>query len=260
MNKEQFINYLQNPKNLNAGHASKLEGLLHEFPYCQSARILHLKALHNEKSIHYPSRLKLTAAYAADRKSLYKFIMQDELISKISFAEKSLNESPMPKATVAENAEVGTPITPKETLKAKEEAPSAETKTENKVIEGIPAQTETEVLANKEKALEENAPEVKTENTIEDVSANISIEPLVEDTPIKIETDNKIIVSSPEIKPEEKTGQGTVKDNASERGIVNENSVLPGVENIVAITEPTEENPVNLTKNEEATLEKATME
>jgi tetratricopeptide (TPR) repeat protein len=93
MNKEQFIKYVENPQILDANAAASLEELIQEFPYCQPARILHLKALHNEKSIHYPSKLKLSAAYAADRKALYKFIMQDDLIQRISLVEKGINEA-----------------------------------------------------------------------------------------------------------------------------------------------------------------------
>lgn len=74
MKREQFINYLLNPDELKGESAAALTGLIKEFPYFQSAQLLYLKTLHNEKSIHYQSQLKIAAAYSANRKSLYFLI------------------------------------------------------------------------------------------------------------------------------------------------------------------------------------------
>ncbi len=77
MKREQFIEYLLNPLELKGESAVALNGLLKEFPYFQSAQLLYLKTLHNEKSIHYQSQLKIAAAYSANRKSLYFLINGD---------------------------------------------------------------------------------------------------------------------------------------------------------------------------------------
>ena len=74
MKREQFINYLLNPDELNGENTVALHSLLKEFPYFQSAQLLYLKTLHNENSIHYQSQLKIAAAYSANRKSLYFLI------------------------------------------------------------------------------------------------------------------------------------------------------------------------------------------
>ena len=82
MNREQFLGFMESPAKLRADSLVLLEGLLKEFPYCQTARMLYLKALHNQKSIHYNSQLKITAAYAGNRKNLYRLILQSDLNSK----------------------------------------------------------------------------------------------------------------------------------------------------------------------------------
>ncbi len=81
MKREQFINYLLNPQSLQGENAVALNSLLKEFPYFQSAQLLYLKTLHNEKSIHYQSQLKIAAAYSANRKALY-FLINGEAPQK----------------------------------------------------------------------------------------------------------------------------------------------------------------------------------
>ena len=93
MKRDQFLDFMQYPELLNQDSSLMLEGLLKEFPYCQTAQILYLKSLYNEKSIHYPNRLKVAAAYSADRRALYKFIMQPELQLKIYKAEQFFEEN-----------------------------------------------------------------------------------------------------------------------------------------------------------------------
>jgi hypothetical protein len=81
MKREQFINYLLHPEELKGESAVALNSLIKEFPYFQSAQLLYLKTLHNEKSIHYQSQLKIAAAYSANRKSLY-FLINGEPVKK----------------------------------------------------------------------------------------------------------------------------------------------------------------------------------
>lgn len=51
-----------------------LEPVLHQFPYFQGARALHLKGLLNQDSFRYNYELKKTAAYTLDRSILFNFI------------------------------------------------------------------------------------------------------------------------------------------------------------------------------------------
>lgn len=59
----------------------ELEGILSEFPYLQSARAIHLKALYNQDSFRYNLELKKTAAYTTDRSVLFDFITSEQFRS-----------------------------------------------------------------------------------------------------------------------------------------------------------------------------------
>lgn len=74
MNKDEFTGYLQHPDKLNAESVIDLNGLISEFPYCQSARILLTLNLFKEKNIRYDSELKTTAVYVSNRGLLRKHI------------------------------------------------------------------------------------------------------------------------------------------------------------------------------------------
>jgi hypothetical protein len=74
MNKNQFISNVENPDKLSVSDAALLGELLKNFPYFQTAHLLYAKGLHNQNSIHYNNQLKITAAYASDRRVLHKLI------------------------------------------------------------------------------------------------------------------------------------------------------------------------------------------
>lgn len=74
MNKDEFTKYLQDSTKLNSESVINLNGLINEFPYCQSARILLILNLFKEKNIRYDSELKTTAVYASNRGVLRKHI------------------------------------------------------------------------------------------------------------------------------------------------------------------------------------------
>jgi hypothetical protein len=74
MNKTQFISYLDHPEKLSGEDSRLLTSLLKNFPYFQTAHLLLAKGLHNQNSIDYNNQLKITAAYATDRKVLYQLI------------------------------------------------------------------------------------------------------------------------------------------------------------------------------------------
>ena len=74
LNRTQFISYLDHPEKLSGDDSRLLTGLLKNFPYFQTAHLLLAKSLHNQNSIDYNNQLKITAAYATDRKVLHQFI------------------------------------------------------------------------------------------------------------------------------------------------------------------------------------------
>lgn len=74
MNRNQFISYVNRPDQLSGNDSMVLSELLKNFPYFQTAHLLYAKSLHNQHSIHYNNQLKITAAYATDRKVLHQLI------------------------------------------------------------------------------------------------------------------------------------------------------------------------------------------
>lgn len=74
MNKEEFIDYLQHPKNLDKQTIAGLSSLVSEFPYCSSIRILLSVNQYKEKDVRYETDLRTTAIYSGNRGILKKHI------------------------------------------------------------------------------------------------------------------------------------------------------------------------------------------
>ncbi len=87
MNKTEFLSYLSVPQKLNSGTSDHLLSIIKEFPYFQTAHLLLAKNLYSEKDIRYNRQLKIASIYSADRKALYRLIMQEDLLKKIKVAE-----------------------------------------------------------------------------------------------------------------------------------------------------------------------------
>jgi len=77
MNKQQFEDFINFPEHLDSGSLPLLESLVKQFPYCQTAYLLYVKNLYDEKSIHFNQQLKIAAAYASDRKRLKQLILSE---------------------------------------------------------------------------------------------------------------------------------------------------------------------------------------
>lgn len=86
MNRTQFISFIDAPDKLSSVDSSLLSGLIKTFPYFQTAHLLYAKSLHNQHSIHYNNQLKITAAYATDRKLLHRLITK-QIEPKIEIAK-----------------------------------------------------------------------------------------------------------------------------------------------------------------------------
>ena len=74
MNKDEYTKYLQTPDTLDGKSVDDLVGLINEFPYCQSTRILLTLNLFKQKDIRYDSELKTTAIYVSKRGLLRKHL------------------------------------------------------------------------------------------------------------------------------------------------------------------------------------------
>lgn len=110
MNREQFISFIEKTDLLNKKDLPVLIDLTKEFPYCQTSHLLLAKTLYNEKSIHYNQQLKLAAAYATDRKALFKLIMQEPSTEELNYTPKVIeipvNDETILNSLKAEDTEV----------------------------------------------------------------------------------------------------------------------------------------------------------
>ncbi len=100
MNKDEFIGLLQNPDKLDAASVFELNGLVEEFPYCPSTRVLLTMNLFKEKSIKYDSELRTTAVYVSSRSLLRKHIDRiNNDNSKVVLPDEEETESTTPEDT-----------------------------------------------------------------------------------------------------------------------------------------------------------------
>jgi len=89
MNKEEFIGLSLNPNSITNDNLISLESILEEYPYFQTAQVLHLKGLKNQRSFKYNNALKKVAAYTTNRTVLFDFITSDVL----NYEEKAKSEN-----------------------------------------------------------------------------------------------------------------------------------------------------------------------
>ena len=90
MNVTEYTYLINKPDAVNDRQTVALEKILHDFPYFQSARSLHLKGLYKQDSFKYNSELKKTAAFTTDRTILFELITTENFagIQKILFEDK----------------------------------------------------------------------------------------------------------------------------------------------------------------------------
>ena len=77
-----LTNYIQNPQQINSENIAKLDDILKDFPYYQTAQLLITKGLLNTDSVRYNKQLKKAAAYSLDRKQLFKLITFNKVAQK----------------------------------------------------------------------------------------------------------------------------------------------------------------------------------
>ena len=86
MEKQQFLQMIKNPKELNSKDIASFENVLKVFPYFQTAHILNAKASMNSENMLAPSYLKKAAVYAGNRAQLKRFI-NNTLLTTTTFPE-----------------------------------------------------------------------------------------------------------------------------------------------------------------------------
>jgi|GEM_PF-3075690 hypothetical protein len=80
MNSELFIQCIKNPLEIDSSATAELEKLLEEFPYFQTAHLLYVRGLKNNKSIRFNNQLKIAATYAGNRAKLYELLHIEDTI------------------------------------------------------------------------------------------------------------------------------------------------------------------------------------
>jgi len=90
---ESVIQHIQAPQKITGEDVAKIDSLLHEFPYFQTAQLLLAKGLLNTDSIRYNRQLKKAAIYSLDRKQLFKLITQHNPEEKSIPVESTTKQS-----------------------------------------------------------------------------------------------------------------------------------------------------------------------
>lgn len=180
MNKETFNQLLQKPAHVDPKYKEDLAQLISSFPYSANIRLLYLSALLNDGDIHFEKELKKSAAYIADRRVLRKLIDRpinssqyiiEEVTSPLQVIQKEeenleVEVADIPKPQPVENLQTEEPL--EETLVIKENTAQSE---------------ELEIPTVKE--------ELETPEQQEDTIEEITPEPLLEDTPKEVVSDDE---------------------------------------------------------------------
>ena len=102
MTREQMLDYLDHPDQLNEKNLIELKEILDEYPYFQSAHLLYVRNLSNEKNFRFASQLKVSAIHATDRSVLYQLLNPqqkkeqrvDEIIEETELTKSSSDPKP----------------------------------------------------------------------------------------------------------------------------------------------------------------------
>lgn len=227
MQRKEFLDLVRSPFPVNEKSVEQVKEIIEEFPYFQTAQLLYAKLLKETNDIHYDSRLKIAAIYAADRKQLHHLIEKKftdtifESVYKIADHEqKAETKKPAPEITFFEKPqEIPAAINEVEEIQSTPSAdeknePSVEDKqefnsiSETKVavpeIENIPVPEPTLVFESEDKYKIEDffAPEIiETEKSIvvEDIipPTHAVVNELPEEE-IKIASEREIVAALPE--------------------------------------------------------------
>jgi len=121
MIREQFLKYMRSPDSLDDKSLGELDEIIRDYPYFQTARLLYVRNLKNLDNIKYEDRLKLTAAYATDRKMLYYLLNEEPReITEMQEQDDLVVDSKEVISEESEKAE-GQSVPEKEAIKVQEE-------------------------------------------------------------------------------------------------------------------------------------------
>jgi hypothetical protein len=127
MNTQQLIGWMKEPSSLGKEAGAQLDTLTQTFPYFQTAHLLYIKSLHNENSFLYNNQLKVTAAYATNRKVLYELITKKKNVSEFRVPGSGLENA---STTIEKENKVATELEP-ETQNTEHGTPNPKPETRN---------------------------------------------------------------------------------------------------------------------------------
>lgn len=137
MDLKKVTQLLAEPQFIEASEVSDLQSIIKDYPYFQSIKALHLKALKKSGSFVYNQKLKETAAHTTDREVLFQFITNFNTVDKPSTKtvhNKETTDAPaLAKKEEVEEKTVVSHTNPT-TIIAETEAPSIATPIEEKNI------------------------------------------------------------------------------------------------------------------------------
>ena len=106
MDYNQFMFHMKPGQLTGKESINTLQEFVEEFPYFQTAHLLLAKSMHEQQHVRYEKQLKLAAAYAGDRKSLYNLIHSLKKIISINHTpliESSFISPPIKEEIITEN-------------------------------------------------------------------------------------------------------------------------------------------------------------
>ena len=95
MRTSELNQLIESPERLQKDQINDLQDLISEYPFFTSAQLLLTKAFFETENLNFEKQLRLTAAYAGDRKKLHDILYSGKELSNI--VQNCLNPSrPLP--------------------------------------------------------------------------------------------------------------------------------------------------------------------
>ncbi|HPY81851.1 MAG: hypothetical protein M0R02_05870 [Bacteroidales bacterium] len=161
MNREHLIKYIQNPNLIDDEATRKLEQMLQQYPYFQTAHLLFVKGLKNSNDSRFQNQLKIAATHAGNRTLLFNVLHEQHAEFVYAPENQTEHENIIPETVpvLPETVDSETPITDAQFAQELEEVQEPETQGLDSVVE-IPADS----------VLEEQKGEITEDETVtEDV-------------------------------------------------------------------------------------------
>jgi hypothetical protein len=136
MNRQQLLDFIQSPAQLDHNSMYTLTAFVRDYPYCQTTQLLLARNFFNINHVEYHQQLKKAAAYASDRENLYylfheKPVSADEMTDLITPVYRLEDVLPLPEekktekdpALVMEEKQVIMPFTERKPVEIPEQNP-----------------------------------------------------------------------------------------------------------------------------------------